>query len=1069
LKKGIEVDPSNLEAHLELAGMNVKQGNIKEGIAQYREVAETFWKKGDLSKSADIYKRITVLQPDNTDIHMALGVLYRELKQLEEAKGEFRFILRYDLTHIKALRELGLVCEEKGEVDSAILAFKKISDLNPSDTQAKEKLGDLYKLKGQTVQAIKEYYSAGEDYLEKGEKNKAIEMFETVLELDPKYVKATRMLKNIVTYTTMPDSAPVLHPPVTQEKEPLREEKTFDTSDMEEKETGKKKTGLISTVHNEEKFLPEMKKDVNGSVSIKEIRDEDHRAFPEFVTQEGVPPAAEEKKEEAKPEKDRAIDSENLLKDLRTLPGGEPAEGEEMLIEFVSDDGDKVKKDPEEQIPEDIQIDSSRLSLIKEYRKNMEDNPSNIENREKLAGILFECGLLKEAGEEYEKILTVNENSINAHFKIIEIYNLLGKKEDLRNRYLSLGDLYRRNNSYDAALDVYQKLITLDKDDLLARANLSDILFVLKEKDYAAPEEGKDAPQEKTDRELQDISVLNNLAEALVKNGLLKEALEEYEKILVLDRDNIDVYRRSIDIYNLMGDKNELRARYLNLGEVYKQRNSYDAALDVYQRLIALNNEDMDARKNMADLLFFLDKKKEAIYQYILLAGLYTSQGKANEVVDIYERMLEIDPWDLLTHTKLAEAYAVLNIKNKAIDEYLVIADLYLKKKLWNNAIETYEKIRSIDPEYLDARMKLSELYMKSGMSGKSISEILMIVDVYIAQDEPDCAMEMVQKVIGAEPEYVSAREKLVEIYLKKGLKDKAIAEYENLSEILLKKNHVEKTILVYEKLLELDPKRCSIYYKLAGLYEKNGKIDNATGKYILLAAIFAEEGEYDRAIEAYENVLRLDSNNIEARYEKARILFDEKKDITKSLEELEFIIRIDPGHSDTLSRLIRGYIKIGDIEKVISLSRDTGNKKLINQLVAEYKEIIDGNPKDSEARYTLGTVYKEAGDLENAVEQFQILLKSPEKLLDSYNMLALCFEQMGMSNLAINQYKKGLATGGYKDEEYQKLRYNLGLLYERKGMIKEALGVYEQIIAIDIKYRDVSRRIQDLEERLKV
>ena len=75
--------------------------------------------------------------------------------------------------------------------------------------------------------------------------------------------------------------------------------------------------------------------------------------------------------------------------------------------------------------------------------------------------------------------------------------------------------------------------------------------------------------------------------------------------------------------------------------------------------------------------------------------------------------------------------------------------------------------------------------------------------------------------------------------------------------------------------------------------------------------------------------------------------------------------------------------------------------------------------------------------------------------------MLALCFEEMGMANLAINQYKKGLSSEGYDEIDYQKLRYNLGLLYERRGMMKDALQVYEEILSLDIEYEDVKSRVE--------
>ena len=215
LQKGIEVDPDNLDARLELAIMNVKQGHIKEGITQYKEVARAFWEKGELNKAADTYKRVTVLQPDDTETHLALGTLYRELGQLEDAKNAFRFILRYDLTHLKALTELGLVCQEKGEIDSAILAFRKIVDINPMKTEAREKLGELYEIRGQVQEAIKQYYGAAEDYHKEENFEKAIQMCEIILEIDCKHSKALRLMKELG-YSGRPQAAPQEAAPAPQ-------------------------------------------------------------------------------------------------------------------------------------------------------------------------------------------------------------------------------------------------------------------------------------------------------------------------------------------------------------------------------------------------------------------------------------------------------------------------------------------------------------------------------------------------------------------------------------------------------------------------------------------------------------------------------------------------------------------------------------------------------------------------------------------------------------------------------------------------------------------------------------
>ena len=540
------------------------------------------------------------------------------------------------------------------------------------------------------------------------------------------------------------------------------------------------------------------------------------------------------------------------------------------------------------------------------------------------------------------------------------------------------------------------------------------------------------------------------------------------KKLLKIERGNLDIYQKVIDVYNLLGDEDKLRNKYLELGGIYREKNMYDFALDIYQRLISLDGNDVEAREKMADILLSQSKKKEAIYQYIAVANMYTSKGQIKEVVDIYQKMLKIEPEELLTHTKLAETYAQLEMNDKAIQEYLLIAEMYLNKKLWNNAIESYEAITTLAPDHLDAHLKLSQLYMQNGMSSKAIEANLLITDIYLNQNKLEEAMEMAQNVIGAEPQHVLAREKLIEVYHKKGLTEKAISDCQALAEILLKKNNPDKAIETYEKILQMEPKNFEIHYKVADLYEKKGFTSKGIHEYIVIAEMFMQDENYERSVEAYRKALELDQNNIEARYQLALLLSDKMNNMDKALEEFEMIRRLSPTHVDALQHLVMGYVKTGRLQQAIQISKELKNKEILSQVIGQFKKAVDGNPDDYESRYNLGVIYKEFGDLENAIEQFQSLLKCPEKLLEAYNMLGLCFEQMGMGNLAINQFKKGLSSTGYSDEAYQELRYNLGLLYERRGMIKEAIDIYQQVFAVDIKYRDVSQRIQQLEEQLK-
>lgn len=1097
LKKGIEVDPDNLEACLELANMNVKQGYIKDSIQKYKEVAKAFCEREDFFRAAETYKRVTVIQPDDTESHLALGVIYRKIGKLEEAKQAFRFILRYDLNHTEALKELGFVCQEKGETDSAILAFKKISDINPENMLAREKLGDLYKITGHGEKAIENYISAAEGYFKEGKKDKAAVVCGFVTEIDRTNSRALRIMKDIVASKTSSENKNL--------KPGIIVKKAFDTSDMEEARTTKLHKNIIFEAEEREKrkliSIEKEKFDIsNNKVSIEEIDDGSDIAYPAFVPEENDKvPGKEEVTDSVKikddkerdigyagetPESSSTLKDKEVQEDSLILREKEEIKDDVYLIDYEGETQEEAKDSNEEKQSEMAEIDEDekllnskkevepgRLAILDEYRIKIKNNPQNIDIKKEFAGMLMKEGLLKEAVAEYEEILRLDEENISIYCKLIDIYNLLEKKDDLRDKYLSLGELYRRNQDYDSALDIYQRLLALNKDDIEAREHMIDILLVIEEKDrpFFKKQPLKEAIKNpdklpvKYETNIDETGLLNNLAETLVKNGLLKEAVEEYEKILELDKENTDIYSKIIDIYNLMEDKKRLRKKYMDLAVIYIKKKDYSSSLDIFQRLIALNSGDIEARENMVDILLADGKKKEAIYQYIVIADIYGVEGKFQDIADIYEKMLKIDPEDLMLHMRLASLYIQLELKEKAIREYLLIGEKYLDKKLWNNAIEVYEKIAFLDPENVFIHEKLSDLYMKSGRSGKAISEILIISDVYIIQGLFDQAIEMVQTVIGAEQEHIGARKKLAEIYNKNNLPHKAEKVYFDLSEIFLKKNNIDKAIWSYEEILKLNKENYSIYYKLIDLYIMNGEIEKTVNNYLKVAQLLIKDNDYEEGIEIYKKVIKLDENNLEARYKMSILLKD--KNIDGAIEELDAILKICPSHKEASRSLFELYLSIDDMNKAAVVIKNSDNKELLEEIIENYKKCLEKNPSDYATRYKLGLIYKELGELENAVEQYQALLKCSEKLLVAYNMLGLCFEQMGMANLAIKQYKKGISTDGYKDRDYLELKYNMALLYEKQGLKKDALSLYEEIIVVDIKYGDVKNRIEELKK----
>jgi tetratricopeptide (TPR) repeat protein len=137
-------------------------------------------------------------------------------------------------------------------------------------------------------------------------------------------------------------------------------------------------------------------------------------------------------------------------------------------------------------------------------------------------------------------------------------------------------------------------------------------------------------------------------------------------------------------------------------------------------------------------------------------------------------------------------------------------------------------------------------------------------------------------------------------------------------------------------------------------------------------------------------------------------------------------------------------------------------------QIFEEFRKGVDqqlGN-EDYDTRYNLGIAYKEMGLIDEAVAEFQLAAKDPQRLLECSSMLGLCFLEKGMPKLAVKWFEKGLKAPGRLPEEYNGLRYDLAAAHDAAGEPDTALSVYAELYGQDASFRDVAAKVRELKAR---
>jgi len=117
--------------------------------------------------------------------------------------------------------------------------------------------------------------------------------------------------------------------------------------------------------------------------------------------------------------------------------------------------------------------------------------------------------------------------------------------------------------------------------------------------------------------------------------------------------------------------------------------------------------------------------------------------------------------------------------------------------------------------------------------------------------------------------------------------------------------------------------------------------------------------------------------------------------------------------------------------------------------------------PNDLQFKYEYGVLLFEHGQFTEAISQFQQAQRNPQRRLRALYYLALCFEQKGQFDIAVEQLQKAASEISLMDDTRKDIVYELGLLHEKMGQPEKALEFFKEIYAVDISYRDVAKKVE--------
>jgi len=355
-------------------------------------------------------------------------------------------------------------------------------------------------------------------------------------------------------------------------------------------------------------------------------------------------------------------------------------------------------------------------------------------------------------------------------------------------------------------------------------------------------------------------------------------------------------------------------------------------------------------------------------------AEKFVQQGKLQNAIAEYEKVLKSDNKDLTVNNTIGDLYARLGDSAKAIECFKAVGDAYAAQGFTVKGIAMYKKITKLHPS-VDGSLKLAELYTQQGLFNDARAQYLQVAEDFMKNGDFEQAVRLFQKVLEMDPENVPMRVKLAEVYVKLGKKKEAWEIFSAAAESLRARGSLAAAEDILKRMLVLDP---------------------GNGYVLLLRGKAALEGDDPKSAIGYlEKAPDLDSNP-----EGLRDLLKAYMQIGNSTKAAPIAEKLLTVHNDPegLFLLAEGCARLGQYHEALDIYTRHSDRLLATdstKLLGSLHTMITHVRDDSGALDALLLLLNKAGESTHVNEVTELLAHSCVKdgnlsrARDLYQMLA--------------------------------------------------------------------------------
>lgn len=995
--------------------------------------AEKHVQQGKINSAIDDYTKIAEFDPSDLTVVNTLGDLLVRAGRVEEAIVNFQKIA-------ESYRENGFTLK-------AIAMFKKISKLNPSNVDVSLKLASLYSQQGLLVEARQQYLLVADSYARGGKTQKALEVYQKIADLDPENTAVRIKLAETYLRENMRDQAHDAY--IAAGTELIRK--------------GRVDQGLDAC-------LQALAVNPESKTGLSAVSD--------AYIQRGEPKRAIDLLIDAFDKNPGDVDLIAILG--RTyLAAGMMDEAESTFMSLV-------------------QLDKSRFEHVLDVGRVFAGQGQLDRAAEQLdacVDILISRREEDRAIDFLNALLDKDSNHVPSLQRLADIYQRIREDHNLVNTLESLVEAAVRNGMTGDAVEALKQLVRLEPENPSHRQRLQSL--GVKTEEISTVPTGPFAPSRRAAAggdDDDDPTIARDLsdAERMARGGDNTSAILILEQIVERAPDSVEARENLRQLYTAERMEDRAAEQCAELARVYKSRGDFSRARemeDLAEALAPPKGFGFDIPSPLGRPSFELDfgEPSEPAAPSGGNGATDFDVSLANDVHNPFELFGDQEsapvPLPPPAHVApapsggaLAESGPIMS--DAALRDELEGVDFYIAQGYLEIARDTLDRLSASFPDHPDIQRRYQKLRSTAELKAQmerigtgEMGEKPAEADEPVVDSEFD--LSSMFSVDAAEPEPEPRAEEGFDIrnvpspFSTSELPPLAGQTDEGASDSIPGVSLEEPAPSLGESTFDIMSMPSSFDISLEPEQDETPVVDSASAGGFDLAAPPEDTPTLPEA-----------EPPIEIEEEPAQVAAASAAPAEPAVEEPESAAGEDDLLDDLLGNLDSNFDAI-DQKKSAPLTpiaapapqAEEEPDSVLQDIFEEFKSSFDSDAgQDFDTHYNLGIAYRDMELLDDAIEEFQAAIRttsptSPDgRYIQCCNMLGLCFMSKDMPRLAVMWFRKGLDAPNRPEDEYQALRFDLGLAYERSGEIEKAIDVFSEVYAIDINYREVGEKLRELQ-----